>query len=63
LAGERRAASENLSETTVEGGKSSSNVLGTNMQRLRPRATFAFFHLLPILLFSKISTTQKVKPS
>lgn len=50
-AGESRAASDNLSETTVWGGESSSKVLGTSMQRFRPRATFAFFHLLPIFFF------------
>lgn len=65
LAGERRVASERRSETTVCGGESSSKVLGTNMQRLRPSATLAFFHLLPIfwclltLTAKMLQATQK----
>lgn len=59
FAGERRAASDNLSETTVDGGESSSKVLGTNMQRFRPRATLAFFHLLPIMVFFSFLGSQQ----
>jgi len=69
LAGESRAASERRSETTVCGGESSSNVLGTNMQRLRPSATLAFFHLLAMvgrrwdLSDAENAATQKGKSS
>lgn len=60
LAGDSRAASERRSETTVWGGESLSNVLGTNMQRLRPSATLAFFHLLAMVRDVGISLTPKM---
>jgi len=56
VGGESRAASESLSEPSREGGESS-KVLGTSTHRLRPSASFAFLHLLPIFLF-QISNKQ-----
>jgi hypothetical protein len=60
-AGESKAASECLSEAPrVEG--ESSKVLGTTTQRLRPSASFAFLHLLPIFSFYAFSS-QTRKPT
>ena len=61
LAGESRAASDNLSPVSMEEGGESSSVLGTYKHRFNPRATFAFLHLLPI--FFPFFTSKPTKRS
>lgn len=61
-AGGSKAASDSLSdESTADGGGGeSSKVLGTNTQRFKPKASFAFLHLLPI--FFSQQNELKLKP-
>ncbi|ONI23853.1 hypothetical protein PRUPE_2G212100 [Prunus persica] len=48
LAGESKAASDNLSAESREEGDESSSVFGRYTHRFSPSANFAFLHLLPI---------------
>lgn len=61
--GGSKAASDSLSdESTADGGGGeSSKVLGTNTQRFKPKASFAFLHLLPIFFFPQ-QNELKLKP-
>lgn len=60
LPGDSKATLDSLSvESVADGGGDSSRVLGTYTQRFKPKASFAFLHLLPIFHFQN---EKKMKP-